>query len=65
MLGLPRRVRSCLNSHNDCPAIARGLWAAQFFFELDGEPEHGQGVFRCYGAILCEDAELLNLLSRR
>ena len=62
MPDLRRQVHAQLNAHNDCHAIARALWAAQFCFELDRVPEYRLGTFRCHGAILCRNLSSATLV---
>lgn len=62
MPDLVRQVNEQLKSQNDCPAAARILWAAQFFFELNGEPDYRRGTFRCHGAILCRSLSSYSLV---
>lgn len=61
MPDLPRQVHAQLHQ-NDCPAVARALQSAQFFFELDSELDHRHGTFRCHGGILCRSLSSLTLV---
>jgi hypothetical protein len=50
---LQQSVAAHVRRSNMCAEIGLALWAASFFFELEGRPSFSNGLYTCKGSILC------------
>lgn len=53
MSQLQERAMLYILDHHECSRVARALWGASFFFELDSLPSFLNGLYHCQGSILC------------